>query len=574
MKTTLKLAFIPLFLGLATAAEWPPVIPWTIETRDPAAQNLRILRNETVQLRPQFLNGAAAVSIPTNATVTFRYRDASISTGAYHVATGTVYNATNGQVNLLWVPAYCGTLTNYAYNILVSSNTVVCYRGFGGLRFQGVVEGTVTTNPAGRITIDWSQVDNSNLDSAPFAQSVSGISSAQCVSIVGNILPTATVSHATTADTATDPPARSNAATAQARADLSVTNAGATVNGQAISNGAAIVIDTGVSTATATSIAQNVVAPYTNGAALGATALQPTGNGSGLTGITPGQIGAVSPSTATQIVGSVMSTGTAALAQGLYKQINPSFAISMNGEMHASSGASWNIGYGGFGRGLFGLYTISEANFWSAPTHAVNIQMLTQHVASATASSVTNAGATVNGQSISNGAAIVIDTGVSTATATSIAESVVGSVLPTSSVAHATTADTAIDATARSNAATAQATADLAGPYLASVIRLDATNPVIVVNAVSNYFRWAPTNAGACNVTITPLGTNIATVGVLHGWMQHTNTIAWATNILFNVTGTHTNAAPSLPQDWRFTIELSEGQVCLHLAPTNNIARP
>ena len=259
MKTILKLVFTALFIGLATAAEWPPVIPWTIETRDPAAQNLRLLRNETVQLRPQFLNGDAAVSIPTNATFTFRYRDASISTGAYHVATGTVYNATNGQVNLLWLPAYCGTLTNYAYNILVASNTVVCYRGFGALRFQGVVDGTVTTNPAGRIAIDWSTVDNSNTDSAPFAKSVSGISSAQCVSIVGGILPTSSVAYATSAGTAVDATARSNAATAQARADLSVTNAGATVNGQSISNGAAIVIDTGVSTATATSIAENVV---------------------------------------------------------------------------------------------------------------------------------------------------------------------------------------------------------------------------------------------------------------------------------------------------------------------------
>jgi hypothetical protein len=192
--------------------------------------------------------------------------------------------------------------------------------------------------------------------------------------------------------------------------------------------------------------------------------------------------------------------------------------------------------------------------------------------------------------------------GISASTATGIAESVVGSVVPTSSVAHAATAGTATDPTARtassnataaasaaseaatnaqntansatSNAATAQATADLAGPYLASVIRLAATNPVITVNAVSNYFRWAPTNSGPCNVSITPLGTNIATVGVLHGWLQHTNTVSWATNILFNLTGTHTNAAPSLPQDWRFTIELSEGQVCLHLAPTNGIAHP
>jgi hypothetical protein len=137
----------------------------------------------------------------------------------------------------------------------------------------------------------------------------------------------------------------------------------------------------------------------------------------------------------------------------------------------------------------------------------------------------------------------------------------------------ATNAQTTANA-ATSNAATAQATADLSGPYLTTVIRLSETNPVIQVNSVSNYFRWAPTNSGACNVTITPLGTNIATVGVLHGWLQHTNTVSWATNILFNVTGTHTNAAPSLPQDWRFTIELSEGQVCLHLAPTNNIARP
>jgi hypothetical protein len=75
-------------------------------------------------------------------------------------------------------------------------------------------------------------------------------------------------------------------------------------------------------------------------------------------------------------------------------------------------------------------------------------------------------------------------------------------------------------------------------------------------------------------VTIPGLNSNLATVAKFHGWLQHTNTITWATNIYFNTTGTTTNAAPTLPRDFHFLIEWREGLVVLHQSDTNSVATP
>jgi len=196
MRNTLAIFFL-----LASIAGAQTLESWTVDTDKAVPRPLVIRRGETRDLRVTFKNYSQTAAIPTNADVQLWYRSADMSNGLYYVITGTVHSATSGVARVLWTAANCGAATNYTWDLVVLSNTTPYnLRAFGTIQLQAGVysQATTATNPATYLALDWAHIINVNTSSAPF-MTLDGV----------------------------------------------VTNGGATINGEPITNGASFTITGG-----------------------------------------------------------------------------------------------------------------------------------------------------------------------------------------------------------------------------------------------------------------------------------------------------------------------------------------
>jgi hypothetical protein len=192
-------------------------IRWQVETSKNIPTPLDIRRGESVSLVPQFLSYSAVTNIGSNPTVELWYRSADMSNGLYYVITGAVHNATNGQASIPWTSASCAAATNYTYDIVLTSNSIINLRAFGTIRLLAGVYSqatTLTNPPTAWGLLDWSTISNRNLGSAPFATpgqvSTSTVAAAswsanaaQATSLVGIVTADITTNNASTISSGT-----------------------------------------------------------------------------------------------------------------------------------------------------------------------------------------------------------------------------------------------------------------------------------------------------------------------------------------------------------------------------------
>jgi len=192
-------------------------IRWQVETSKNILTPLDIRRGESVSLVPQFLSYSAVTNIGSNTIVELWYRSADISNGLYYVITGAVHNATNGQASIPWTAANCAAATNYTYDIVLTSNSIINLRAFGTIRLLAGVYSqatTLTNPPTAWGLLDWSTISNRNLGSAPFATpaqiSTSTVAAAswsanaaQATSLVGIVTADITTNNASTISSGT-----------------------------------------------------------------------------------------------------------------------------------------------------------------------------------------------------------------------------------------------------------------------------------------------------------------------------------------------------------------------------------
>lgn len=167
------LCWIALYFLLTSAARADAIAPlrWQIETSRPASVELPLIRGETVHLEPQYLSYGAALDLTGVTEVVLRYRSATMAAGTYYAATGSVLVATGGTVRVTWTPTNEAAASSYTYTIAAKSAAGNTLRGYGIIKLQGSVNGTVTNTPRVYSSIDWAAVEHSNLPAAPFVSS-------------------------------------------------------------------------------------------------------------------------------------------------------------------------------------------------------------------------------------------------------------------------------------------------------------------------------------------------------------------------------------------------------------------
>lgn len=172
MKIKIALAIAALLsIAGAVFAQFPGAVTYDVETTKYIPQDLQLRRGETKLIRWRFLENGTAISIPLAATVLMNYK-APGATGGYNVATGTIYNATGGTVQIYWTSAMNPTNRVSDYDVTVADTTATLCRAFGRLNLDSQVAVGVATSAPGVVTlIDWATVVNNNVGSAPFATS-------------------------------------------------------------------------------------------------------------------------------------------------------------------------------------------------------------------------------------------------------------------------------------------------------------------------------------------------------------------------------------------------------------------
>lgn len=159
-----------LFRGCSASAQ-DIYVPyrWTVNTARPAKQDIAIVRGETIAIEPTYQSYDGPVDLTACYEVRLRYRSADMAEGTYYAATGSVINATNGQVRILWSTEQEAAADVYAYDIKLSGSDSASLKASGSIRLTGGVTGTETNVPnvvTGRF--DWASVEHENIDAAPF----------------------------------------------------------------------------------------------------------------------------------------------------------------------------------------------------------------------------------------------------------------------------------------------------------------------------------------------------------------------------------------------------------------------
>lgn len=155
---------------LAVAGSVVPPSKWIVRTHRPAAHDEEVRRGESENWIPQYVSYDGPWDISDAYSVLMRYRSEDMTNGYYYVVTGSVYNATNGQVLIPWTPAAEGHTNKYDYEIACKSVEGDMLKAYGTIEITGGdFSGAQTSStPVAMHSINWGTVEHSNLGDAPF----------------------------------------------------------------------------------------------------------------------------------------------------------------------------------------------------------------------------------------------------------------------------------------------------------------------------------------------------------------------------------------------------------------------
>lgn len=126
-----------------------PILSWDIPVNRPISYTLPLYRGESVHIRPRFVQGSSAISLPGGSVAVLKYRDYGMQETSWYAVTGTVWSATNGQVDVLWTPSAEGASNLYVFTIAVSVTAGDITRCGGILTLSP----TVGTSSTGLVTV-------------------------------------------------------------------------------------------------------------------------------------------------------------------------------------------------------------------------------------------------------------------------------------------------------------------------------------------------------------------------------------------------------------------------------------
>jgi hypothetical protein len=136
--------FIILFALATIATAQVPTHTWQVETAQrPAPYALEIIRGESITLAPQYISNGVAASLQGATNATLRYRSADMPDGTYYALSGAT---TSGTASFAWTSTNCAAATNYLYTIAISGSGLNL-RSYGTIKLIGSVGGTSAALP-------------------------------------------------------------------------------------------------------------------------------------------------------------------------------------------------------------------------------------------------------------------------------------------------------------------------------------------------------------------------------------------------------------------------------------------
>jgi hypothetical protein len=149
-KLMLALALLAAGAGTGMAQDIPVVDSWDVELTAPADHPVSVIRGETKYLRPRYLVNGAAATITNVTSVQLWYKPSGLATASwFYVTNGTVIGS--GVVQVPWSPACESTWSEYNYNVVAATALGNSLSAAGKLTLRGNVTGSQTTAPPGRV---------------------------------------------------------------------------------------------------------------------------------------------------------------------------------------------------------------------------------------------------------------------------------------------------------------------------------------------------------------------------------------------------------------------------------------
>lgn len=169
----MKFMGLVLMMGLRAFAGVP--VAWDIRLNDSSSSSItspyevEAMEGETLDFMPRYMDRGRKIEIASNAFIRAYFREyGTTNSFVSSAATGTVYTTSRdrGRIKIIIHPSDLPALTNQFY--IGMNNDGMTYRAWGKLSLQDAPGINPTTNTHGRTVIDWSIVDNINMDESPF----------------------------------------------------------------------------------------------------------------------------------------------------------------------------------------------------------------------------------------------------------------------------------------------------------------------------------------------------------------------------------------------------------------------
>lgn len=135
----MKALIIAFFLmaAAAFAGNIARIEAWDNPLEVRARHNIEAFAGETVIIRPKLLSYSAAVNLTGASNVVMTYN--AVGSTNTHTVTGSVYSATNGQIEVVWPLAPATNARVYSYSVLISSGTTwAVVAAFGEIKLQSL----------------------------------------------------------------------------------------------------------------------------------------------------------------------------------------------------------------------------------------------------------------------------------------------------------------------------------------------------------------------------------------------------------------------------------------------------
>lgn len=156
--------------AVAPAAPIGKVIRWDSSVEDGTSYGLAPTRGETLVMQPRVLSYGVPMDLTHAYTVYMLYKAVG-STNVYSI-TGSILNATNGQVQIEFGPSNELAATTYAYDVLVSGPTSTVVGARGAIKYRdGVAAGATLASLDPISILDFDTCLLLNVGNAPFLSS-------------------------------------------------------------------------------------------------------------------------------------------------------------------------------------------------------------------------------------------------------------------------------------------------------------------------------------------------------------------------------------------------------------------